>query len=204
MTIPAVSLKHRIYRQFRLWHGYLSAFAFIALLFFAATGILLNHPTWFAAERPRSEPTRITLTPAQLQEIRAAPKPAQRLTALLAKQTTLYGQYEEGDVEQDQISLRLRGARGSSDVSANLRDGSVMIVTERATTSGMLNALHRGEHAGAPWRLFIDIAAGILIVLSLLGYGIFFSLISKRLRTALIITGVSAVAIVVFFIALGR
>src|SRR4051812_20768986 len=114
MTIPAVSLKHRVYRQCRLWHGYLSAFAFIVLVFFSATGILLNHPAWFAAERPRSEPVRITLTPAQLQELRASQKPAERLTRMLASQTTLYGEYEDGDAGQGQISVRLRGARGSS------------------------------------------------------------------------------------------
>jgi len=204
MTIPAVSFKHRVYRQCRLWHGYLSAFAFIVLLFFSVTGILLNHPGWFVAERPRSEPVRITLTPAQLQELHAAQRPAERLVTMLAKQTTIYGEYEDGDAEQGQIMVRLRGARGSSDINANLGDGSVMIVTERATTTGMLNALHRGEHAGASWRLFIDIAAGVLIVLSLLGYAIFFSLISKRLRTALIITGLSAAGIVVLFVTLAR
>ena len=204
MTPPRVSLKLRFYRQCRLWHGYLSAFAFAALLFFAATGLLLNHPGWFAAEEPRSAPVKLTLTSSQLQELRNAQAPARMLTKIVAERTPVYGEYEDGEAEMGQISVRLRGARGSSDIRANIRDGSIIVVSERATTMGLLNALHRGEHAGAAWRTFIDVAAGILIALSLVGYAIFLSMISKRLRTALFITGMSVLGMAMLFIALVR
>ena len=45
---PRSAFEIALYRQCRAWHGYLSAFAFIALMFFSATGILLNHPDWIA------------------------------------------------------------------------------------------------------------------------------------------------------------
>jgi uncharacterized protein len=199
MTGRELSLRLRFYRQCRLWHGYLSAFAFTALLFFAATGVVLNHPNWFAANEPRSPPVRLTLTSSQLQELRNAQAPAPMLTKMVAQRTTLYGEYQDGETEMDQIFVRLRGARGSSDIRANIRDGSIVVLSERATTTGVLNALHRGEQAGAAWRTFIDIAAGILIVLSLVGYTIFFSM-STRLTTALLITGVSVLGIVMFFV----
>ena len=35
------------YRHSRYVHGWLSAFAFLTLLFFSVTGLLLNHPEWF-------------------------------------------------------------------------------------------------------------------------------------------------------------
>ena len=203
MTVPRLSVKLRFYRQCRLWHGYLSAFAFAALLFFAVTGIVLNHPNWFAANEPRSPPVKLTLTSSQLQELRTAPAPAQMLAKIVAERITLYGRYQDGEAEMDQIFVRLRGARGSSDIRANIRDGSIIVTSERATTAGLLNALHRGEQAGAAWRTFIDIAAGILIVLSLVGYAIFFSM-RTRLTTALLITGVSVLGIVMFFVAVVR
>lgn len=199
MAVPQVSLKLRVYRQCRLWHGYLSAFAFLILLFFAITGILLNHPGWFSAEQPRSPPVALTLTPPQLQALRSAKAPAQALTAIVAKQTPLYGEYEDGDAGGDQISVRLRGTRGTSNILANTQDGSVMVISVKATTAGLFNALHRGEHAGTAWRAFIDAAAAVLIVLSLVGYAIFFSMINKRLRLALVITSVSVIALVTFF-----
>jgi hypothetical protein len=199
VNVPQLGLKLRFYRQCRIWHGYLSAFAFAALLFFAATGIVLNHPNWFAATEPRSAPVRLTLTSSQLQELRSVQAPAEMLTEMIAARTTLYGAFKGGDTEMDQIFVRLRGARGSSDIRANLRDGSVVVMSERATTTGLLNALHRGEQAGTAWRAFIDIAAGILIAVSLVGYTIFVSM-SARLRTALLITGLSVLGMVMLFV----
>jgi len=203
MTGPRLSLKFRFYRQCRLWHGYLSAFAFAALLFFSVTGVALNHPSWFAASEPRSPPVKLTLTPSQIQELRKTRDPAPLLAKFVAERTALYGEYQDGESEMDQVFVRLRGARGSSDIRANMRDGSITVVLERATTTGLLNALHRGEQAGAAWRVFIDVAAGILIALSLVGYVIFFSM-SARLTTALVITGVSLLGIVMFFVAVVR
>jgi hypothetical protein len=199
-TSPCLSLKLRFYRQCRLWHGYLSAFAFAALLFFAATGVLLNHPKWFAANEPRSPPIMLTLTSWQLQELRKAEAPAEMLTKMVAERTTLYGEYNDGESAMDQIFVRLRGARGASDIRANLQDGSVVVMSERATTMGLLNALHRGEQAGTAWRTFIDIAAGVLIVLSLVGYTILFSM-GARLKTALLITGLSVLGTVMLLVA---
>src|SRR5579871_5645788 len=127
MSDSQLSRKLRIYRQCRMWHGYLSACAFVALLFFATTGIALNHPRWFAASEGPAAPVRLTLTASQLQELHRASEPAKRLTQMLAAQTTLYGDYKEGAAESDQLFVRLRGARGSSDIRANLREGTVII-----------------------------------------------------------------------------
>jgi hypothetical protein len=196
-TANKAPLKLRFYRQCRIWHGYLSAFAFIALLFFAITGVMLNHPNWFASNEPRSA-ENLVLTPAQLQEVRASESPAELLTRFVADKTTLYGDYVDGAVAAGQVFVRLRGARGASDIRANLDDGSVRVTVERATTIGLLNALHRGETAGTAWQAYIDIIGGILIAMSLAGYAIFLSM-SARLKPALLITASSVIATVLLF-----
>ena len=173
------------------------------LLFFAATGVLLNHPTWFTAKAPPVQEQKLTLTQPQLQELRKSQVPAEILTRIVADQTTLYGEYKDGAVAMEQVFARLQGARGSSDIRANLSDGSVVVEVEQATGIALLNALHRGELAGTAWRTFIDIAAGVLIVLSLVGYVIFFSM-SARLSTALLITGSSVLGVVTLFVAMVR
>ena len=198
-SVPTLSPKVRFYRQCRLWHGYLSAFAFIALLFFAATGIALNHPDWYGARAPRNPPTTIALTPPQVQALRASPSPGELLATMVAEQTPLFGEFKDGALTMDQVFARLRGARGSSDLRANLNDGSVSITIERATLVGVLNALHRGETAGQAWRMLIDILSGILIAMALAGYVIFVSM-SARLKTALLITGSSVAVTVGLFI----
>jgi hypothetical protein len=202
-SVQQLSLKLRFNRQCRLWHGYLSAFAFAALLFFSATGVVLNHPNWFATNKPPSSPIKLTLNSSQLQDLRNSPTPAEMLMKIVADQTTLYGEYKDGATAMDQVFVRLRGARGSSDIRANLKDGIVVVTVERATTIGLFNALHRGESTGAAWRIFIDVVGGVLIVLSLVGYAIFFSM-SARLKTALLITGVSVIGFVLFFVVMVR
>jgi hypothetical protein len=200
-TTHSLSLKLRFYRQCRLWHGYLSAFAFIALLFFAVTGVALNHPNWFGARAPRSPPVDFSITPSQVQALRTAQSPGELLMQIAAEKTTLYGEFKDGALTMDQVFTRLRGARGSSDLRANLKDATVAVTVERATTVALLNALHRGETAGAAWQAYIDIVGGILIVMSLAGYVIFLCM-STRVKTALTITGASILVTVVLFVAM--
>ena len=194
------SLKFRIYRQCRLWHGYLSAFAFAALLFFSTTGLILNHPDWFAGAAPPLEEATFELTQAQLKQVRDAPTPGEILARIAAEHATLYGEYKDGTVAGDQIFVRLQGARGASDIRANTTDGSVAVTAEAATTVAVMNALHRGETAGAAWRLSIDLMAIVMIVVALAGYAIFLSM-SGKLRTALLISGASIVAAIAVFVA---
>lgn len=195
------SLKFRIYRQCRIWHGYLSAFAFAALLFFATTGLILNHPDWFAGDAPPLEEMTFELTQAQLQQVRDSAAPAEFIAAIAAEHATLYGEYKDGTVAGDQVFVRLQGARGSADIRANTTDGSVAVTAEAASTVAVMNALHRGETAGAAWRLLIDVMAIVLIVVALAGYAIFLSM-SGKLRTALLISAASIVVAIVMFFAL--
>lgn len=194
------SLKFRIYRQCRIWHGYLSAFAFAALLFFSTTGLILNHPEWFASDAPPLEESTFTLTQAQLKQLRDAETPGDILARFAAEHATLYGDYKDGTVAGDQIFVRLQGARGSSDIRATTTDGSVAVVSEAATTIAVMNALHRGETAGRVWRLSIDVMAIVMIVVALAGYAIFLSM-SGKLRTALLISAASIVAAIAVFFA---
>ena len=64
----------------------------------------------------------------------------------------------------------------------------------------IFNGLHRGELAGAAWRLFIDAMGVVLILMSLVGYVLFLSL-RFRLRTALSLTALSLVAMGGLFLA---
>jgi hypothetical protein len=50
--------------------------------------------------------------------------------------------------------------------------------------------LHRTERAGPVWQAFVDFTGVLLIVVALMGYGLFLTL-RFRLRTALVLTGLS-------------
>jgi len=192
--------KGGFYRLMREWHGYLSAFSFLALLFFAATGIVLNHPDWLQGDSAPLKEATVKLAPAELARVAAAKAPGRALADAVGAKTRLVGGYREGEVSGDDLFVRLQSVRGSSDLRANLHTGEVAVTVERLSAAEVLNGLHRGEQAGAAWRLWIDILGGLLIILSILGYILFFSL-RFRVRTALILTGLSLAAMVGLFVA---
>ena len=189
------------YRLMRDWHGYLSAFAFIALLFFAATGILLNHPGLLQGEaRPLVEKT-VTLATADIAKVKASKEPGRELAQIVGETVDLNGEFKNGEVSGADVFVRMQSVRGSSDLRGNLETGRTEVTVENLAAVEVLNGLHRGELAGGAWRLWIDILGGVLIVLSILGYILFFSL-RFRVKTALILTGLSLIAMVGVFLAL--
>ena len=189
------------YRLMRDWHGYLSAFAFIALLFFAATGILLNHPGLLQGEaKPLVEKT-VSLDAAEIAQVKGSKEPGKALAEVVGEKVNLNGEFKSGEVSGADVFVRMQSVRGSSDLRGNLETGRTEVTVESLTAVEVMNGLHRGELAGGAWRLWIDILSGVLIVLSILGYVLFFSL-RFRIKTALILTGISLVAMVGVFVAL--
>lgn len=197
-----INWKAEIYRQSRTWHGYLSAFAFLTLIFFAITGLLLNHPEWFEAkgEQPSTDRT-IQLAAADVAAARAAADPSRALTELVRKQQPLVGAYQSGEVIETEAMIRLEGPKGSSDIIVDLSTGAAEVAVKKARFIDTINELHRGKNSGAAWKAVIDISAILILALSIIGYVLFFSL-RFRLRTSLVLTVVSLGAmgaVVVFF-----
>ena len=178
------------YRVARMLHAYLSAFAFLALIFFSATGILLNHPEWFDGYQPAEHQVTVTLSAAELAKAKAAPDQGKALAALVAAKTALAGGYASGDIQGREALLRLEGPKGSTDIDIDLASGRADVKVAKANLAAIIQDLHRGKNSGAPWRFVIDASAYLVIALSLIGYILFFSL-RFRLKTSLILTGVS-------------
>jgi len=185
-------MKGEIYRLARDWHGYLSALAFLALIFFAGTGILLNHPGLLQGEAPAAMETAFTLSADEISAVRAATEPGRKLAQIAGNHAELAGAYRAGDLAGDDLYVNLQGVRGRSDVTGNLATGDVTVHVEKADAVGIANELHRGEHAGDAWRLLIDAIAIVLMAMSVIGLVLFFSL-RFRLKTALVLMAGSAI-----------
>jgi hypothetical protein len=196
--------KHDLYRSFRLLHGWLSAFAFIALCFFSFTGLLLNHPNSLSGSPAHVAKQKFTLAEDEIKQLSASKEPAQTLVKFSATRIALKGEISEDDAEGsvvgNEVYVRMRGVRGTSFLHANLRSGLVEITIESSSTLSTLNELHRAERAGASWRLAVDIIAIIFMAMSLIGYLIFLSMRGSRLRTAILITLGSTLGICVLFV----
>jgi len=187
--------KGAFYRLMRDWHGYLSAFAFVILLFFAVTGVLLNHPNLYPGPGVPYFDKELDLTPSELASVKAAKVPDKALVDLISKKIPLAGGYAGGGMMSGALVARTEGVRGTSDLEVNLTTGHVEVNVSRHNAVTVLNGLHRGETAGPVWRIVIDVMAGALIVMAILGYILFFAL-RFRLRTALILTTASLILFV--------
>ncbi len=192
--------KGAFYRLCRMLHAYLSAFAFLTLIFFAGTGLLINHPNWIPA-KPRETEVRLAVPPAALAASAKAADPAAALAATVAKFTPLVGAYRSGDIVDGQADLRFEGAKGSSTVMVDLKTGETQATIDRARGLAIVGDLHRGKNAGAVWQAAIDASAILVLALSMIGYVLFFSL-RFRLRTSLILTaGSLAVMLAIYLFA---
>ncbi len=177
------------YRLCRMLHAYLSAFAFLALIFFSFTGLLLDHPEWLQG-RPGETERKLVIPAATLAQAGRAKDPNAFLAAAVARATPLVGAYRSGEAEDGQANLRFEGVKGASTILLDLKTGQADVAVERATALTVIGDLHRGKNAALPWRMVIDASAILVLALSVIGYVLFFSL-RFRLRTSLILTGAS-------------
>jgi hypothetical protein len=198
-TASQARLKTAIYRQARLWHGWLSALAFLALMFFAATGLLLNNEDWFKGDGERQVQT-LAFTPTELAAAKAAADPQRALARTAIDRLGLRGEIQKARPGDKAGAIKVRGVTGASELTLDMEAGQARVKTERLGAVATLKNLHKGKNAGPAWHLLIDLVSISVLALSLIGYVLFFSL-RFRLRTGLLLTGAtlaSAVAVFAF------
>lgn len=182
--------KGAFYRTSRMLHAYISAFAFLALMFFSVTGILLNHPDWLQGKPPAEQNLIGQIPSADIAAALKTPEPPRALGAAIEQRMKVRGAFHSGEMLDGEAMLRFEGATGSTDVILDLETGKAEATVQRATATSIVNDLHKGKNTGAVWKLLIDATAILVLALSVIGYVLFFSL-RFRLRTSLILTAVS-------------
>ncbi len=190
------------YRHARYVHGWLSAFAFIVLIFFSLTGLFLNHPEWFEPAKEENTQT-IQIPETALAQLKAEENPSSELLKIVRQKATLTGRYLSSEVMDNEVMIRLESPAGSTDIWAMMDTGEVEITTKPASTVSLINDLHRGKNSGTAWSWLIDLSAVLIIALSLAGYILFIS-IKTRLVTHLTLTAASlAVLMLLVWLATG-
>lgn len=182
------------YRHSRYVHGWLSAFAFLTLLFFSVTGLLLNHPEWFEPAKTE-ETTKLILPESVLKSIKQQENPSDAILNYVRQQQNVVGRYQSSEVMDNEVMIRLESPAGATDIWVMADTGETEITQKPASTVSMLNDLHRGKNSGSAWNWLIDISAIVVIALSLVGYILFLS-IKTRLVTHLVLTAASLALII--------
>ena len=127
----------------RWLHIYTSMVSLLVVLFFAATGVTLNHPDWLAGER--TEELSGTLP--------ATWKTAKGIDWLVVAEHLraahgVHGTVADRREDDREGSLTFRAPGYSADAFIDVRDGSYKLTVSYQGAVGVLNDLHRGRDAG--------------------------------------------------------
>ena len=161
-------------RIMRKVHIYSAMPVLVLMLFFAITGIYLNHPDL--------EPGAVTKTQQNI----ALPDWVSSLNDWSENYATHsltllhWLDVEHGisavdfDIEWDEMDelviINLSGPNGSTLVEVYLEDSLALVDTRKLSTISMLNNVHRAKHVSGFWRVLSDISAICMVLFCVSGF----------------------------------
>ena len=162
----------------RWMHTYVSLIGFGALIFFAVTGLTLNHAEWFEGIEATVE--REGTAPKELLAADAGIDAGMRLMTWLRDQEHLHGHARAPESDEYEVCVSFEGAGYVADVIIDRETCKYSVLETRRGFVAIMNDLHKGRHTSAAWGVLIDLSA---IVLALSGAtGIWLLWFLKKIR----------------------
>lgn len=180
--------RSRLYTLSRTLHLYLSLLAFLTLLFFAVTGLTLNHPEWFGEGAPRKLSGTLPGAPYLEGEAVDWLRLAEDLRAL-----GLRGRVADHGESGGEAWVSFRAPGYAADAQVDPKTGAYRLVVTDHGLVALLNDLHKGRDTGGGWKAFLDLSALFLALVSLTGL-LLGVLLPKTRKAALLVLGLGALA----------
>jgi len=190
------NLKRNAATWIRWLHICLSMFSFAALLFFAATGITLNHTEWTVEQQVTEQPSGMVdiawvhTDSSQVNKLEVVEylRANHRITAKLS----------EFRSDGTECSVSFAGPGYSADGFIDRATGQYDLTITSSGLIATMNDLHKGRDTGTGWAWLIDLSAGLMILVSLTGFMMIFFLKKKR-SSGLLISVIGAIVIVLVY-----
>jgi hypothetical protein len=179
--------KRQIAMVARWLHIYLSMASFAIVLFFAVTGLTLNHAEMF------NDQARTTVIKGQV-ERKWLTGDVDKLDIVehLRNTNGVKSALSEFRVEDTQCSVSFKGPGYTADAFIERSSGTYELTVVRSGIVAVLNDLHKGRDTGGIWSGIIDVSAGLMTLVSLTGLVLIFFL-QKRRMPGLIAVAIGAV-----------
>ncbi|WP_176715534.1 PepSY-associated TM helix domain-containing protein [Thioclava sp. SK-1] len=169
------------------WHWLTGAASLSILIFFALTGILLNHPGWVPANTTRAQ-QMLTVPADVMSAVAAAPTTGTGpLPTALAQwlqhtaELSVAGRMAEYIGTEIWIDLPRPGGNGLVVMDRNT--GQVEVEQTRNGWLAVAMDLHKGRDSGAIWSLIIDALAVCVLLFGFSGLGLLIAHASARPAT---------------------
>jgi hypothetical protein len=186
-------LSRGIFKWARTLHIYISLLGFLMFLFFAGTGIMLNHDS-FGFDKPQSTTVQVQVPVAV---VRAGDRDA--IVKSLQDAAHVRMPVSQFSAQADEIDVALAGPGKRVQAVIHPADGSADVTIESRGLAGLLADLHKGAESGAVWRAILDGVSVMLGFSSLTGLIMLLAL-PKRQRLGLLAATAGTVAVVLIYI----
>lgn len=163
----------------RWLHIYLSMLSFGVLLFFAITGLTLNHTEWFG-ESQRTVQVNGTLNAAWMR----GDVSKLEIVEHLRWAHHISGTLSDFRIDDGQCAVSFKGPAYTPDAFIDRSTGAYDLTETRMGLVALLNDLHKGRDAGRAWAWVIDLSAILMTLVSISGLILVFYL-QKRLASGL-------------------
>jgi hypothetical protein len=163
----------------RWLHVYLSMVSFAVVLFFAATGLTLNHPDWFS-QHEQVKRYKGTVAATLLRESSDQQPDKLGLVELFRSKYRIQGAVSDFRVDDSQLDISFKGPGYTADGFIDRSNGSYELIETRSGFVAVINDLHRGRDTGKVWSGVIDAAAILLILVSTTGLVLIWFVYKRR------------------------
>jgi hypothetical protein len=173
--------------------------SFIILLFFAVTGLTLNHVRWFSRQQRTSQYSGSV--PAGWVKT-ASPKDVAKLEIVehLRHAHGIRGALSEFTIDDSQCVVSFKGPGYIADAFIDRQTGEYDLTESRMGFVAVLNDLHKGRDSGKTWSWMIDVSAVLLSFVSLTGLVLIFFLQRVRFAGLMVCLGSAALCYLIYTI----
>ncbi len=190
------------HRWSRLIHVYTSMIALLVVLFFAITGITLNHPSWTFGDEVDIETESGSFpfdTELVADDGSSLGVDFLSISEYVRETYDVRGSVDSFDVTSGRGAIAYKNPGYSADLIFDVDAGTFDLKVEQQGWVAVMNDLHKGRDSGSSWSWVIDISAGFLVAISLTGLVMQFFL-RKRRRSAFVAAGVGGAVMIAFVV----
>jgi hypothetical protein len=198
VSLTRLAWRRRIAKATRWLHIYGSMMSLSLVLFFAVTGITLNHQDWFAGQVV-TVTRHGTVDTSWLATTDANGVDKLRVVEYLRSAGGVRGALADFRIDDRQCDVAFKGPGYEASAIIDRSTGQFDVTESRMGFVALVNDLHKGRDSGGVWSVAIDVSAAILVFISLTGLVLLYFVHKYRLA-GVILAGVGALVSYIIYL----
>ncbi|WP_199141689.1 PepSY-associated TM helix domain-containing protein [Pedobacter sp. ASV12] len=174
------SAKKDVAKLSRWLHIYLSMVSFAIVLFFAVTGLTLNHPSWLGGDKQIESKLKGKLDAKWVNNPDTNKVARLEIVEWMRNKHQVKGAVSEFRIDDSEVTVTFKGPAYSADAFIDREKGTYELSEIKMGIVAIMNDLHKGRDSGTGWGWVIDISAVFLTLVSLTGLILMLFLKKKR------------------------